>query len=118
MNPPLLSAPSVTARAANVDASRRRSERRVAHRVPCRVRAPHAEHGQALVVLGQTVNLSANGLAVQLGCPMPPGTSVEILLPHLDGEPTRLMGQVVHNRRVLTGTFEMGISVEPEFAAD
>jgi hypothetical protein len=57
------------------------------------------------------VNLSANGLAVQLSRPMDAGTPVEVLLPPLDGEPTRLLGTVAHSRRVLSGTFEVGILI-------
>jgi hypothetical protein len=70
--------------------------------------------GKSTAVLGQTVNLSANGLAVQVGQPMEAGAQVEVLLPHLDGEPTRLQGTVAHSRRVVTGTFELGIQIEPE----
>ncbi len=105
---------SVTAIAAKMDKSRRRVERRVAHRVPCRLRASGDLQGKTLSVVGQTVNLSANGLAVQVGQPMDAGTSVEILLPPLDGEPTRLLGKVAHSRRVLSGTFEIGIWIEPD----
>jgi hypothetical protein len=98
------------------DTFRRRAERRVAHRVPCQVRASDADagHGRIVSVVGQTVNLSANGLAVQLGRPVREGAHVEVLLPQLDGEPTRLVGRVAHSRRVLTGTFELGIRIEPE----
>jgi hypothetical protein len=78
------------------------------------VRAASAAASKALSVIGQTVNLSANGLAVQIGRPLLEGTWVEVLLPHLDGEPTRLRGKVVHSRRVLSGTFEVGIRIEPE----
>jgi hypothetical protein len=60
------------------------------------------------------VNLSVNGLAIQVGRPIATGASVEVLLPHLDGEPTRLLGRVAHSRRVLSGTFEIGIWIEPD----
>ncbi len=109
-----LSTRSAIVAAVKGDASRRRGERRVAHRVPCRVRAADAAHGKVVSVVGQTVNLSANGLAVQLGQPVDDGARVEVLLPQLDGEPTRLVGRVAHSRRVLTGTFELGIRIEPE----
>jgi hypothetical protein len=97
-----------------LDGAPRRAERRVAHRVPCRVRTSDSVHGGGTAVLGQTVNLSASGLAVQVGQPLEAGALVEILLPHLDGEPTRLRGRVAHSRRVLSGTFEIGIRIEPE----
>ncbi|MFQ5805470.1 MAG: PilZ domain-containing protein [Phycisphaerae bacterium] len=114
MDPRPIRRPSATAAAAKVNTSRRRAERRVAHRVPCRVRASDTAHGKAVSVVGQTVNRSANGMAVQVGQPMDEGARVEVLLPHLDGEPTRLMGTVAHSRRVVTGTFEVGIWIEPE----
>lgn len=116
MRAPLLNMPAATPAAPKADASRRRTERRVAHRVPCRVRVSDTARGKSAAELGQTVNLSANGLAVQLGRPMEAGAQVEVLLPHLDGEPTRLQGTVAHSRRVLTGTFELGIQIEPELA--
>lgn len=103
--------PVATAAAAKTSKSRSRVERRVAHRVPCRVRASAALQGKGLCAIGQTVNLSANGLAVQLSRPMDEGTAVEVLLPPLDGEPTRLVGTVAHSRRVLSGTFEVGILI-------
>ena len=106
-----------TSAEAQADRARRRTERRVAHRVPCRVRTPVSSPAKAESVVGQTVNLSANGLAVQLGRPIDAGASVEVFLPHLDGEPTRLLGRVAHTRRVLSGTFEIGIRIEPESVA-
>jgi len=114
MDPSTLIMPSATIPIPSVDAALRRAERRVAHRVPCRVRSFNSALGKPVSVVGQTVNLSANGLAVQIGRPIEEGTSVEVLLPHLDGEPTRLCGRVAHSRRVLSGTFEVGIWIEPE----
>jgi hypothetical protein len=114
MNTSVFKTPSAAAVAVKLDKSRRRAERRVSHRVPCRVRASDALQGKGVCVVGQTVNLSANGLAVQVGRSMAEGTSVEVLLPPLDGEPTRLLGRVAHSRRVLSGTFEIGIWIEPE----
>lgn len=114
MNPSLAGTGSATATVAGGSAPHRRAERRVAHRVPCRVRAMRTSNGKNVSVVGQTVNVSANGLAVQLARSVDDGTPVEILLPHLDGEPTRLRGRVVHSRRVLSGTFEVGIQMEPE----
>jgi hypothetical protein len=116
MKAPLLSVPAATPAAPKTNAFRRRTERRVAHRVPCRVRTLDVARDKSTAVLGQTVNLSANGLAVQVGRPMEAGAQVEVLLPHLDGEPTRLRGMVAHSRRVVTGTFELGIQIEPESA--
>jgi hypothetical protein len=86
------------------DAVRRR-ERRAVHRVPCRLRL--CEDGVTLS--GETVNISSTGLAVHVGCAIPHGTLVEAIVPQLEGEPLRVTGAVVHTRRVLTGTFEVGI---------
>ena len=86
------------------------------YRVPCWLRADCSD-GKAVSVVGETVNLSANGLALQLGQSVRCGTSVEVLLPQLDGEPTRMVGRVAHSRRVTTGTFELGIEVQPEAPA-
>ncbi len=94
--------------------ARRRTELRFAHRVPCRVRTREGHTKAALSVIGQTVNLSARGVAVQVGHPIRVGLPVEVLLPHLDGEPMRVTGRVVHSRRVVSGTFEIGISIESD----
>ena len=110
----LLSIRSISATMPDSEVARRRTERRVPHRVPCRLRASDDIPGKPVALLGQTVNLSASGLAVQVGCPVQCGARVEVLLPRVDGEPTRLAGTVAHSRRVLTGTFEVGIRIEPE----
>jgi hypothetical protein len=81
----------------------RRRERRVSHRVPCRVRLLDA------VVPGEIVNVSIRGLAVHVGAPAPAGAPVELWLPTTDGQAGCLIGYVVHTRRVLSGTFELGI---------
>ncbi len=94
--------------------ARRRGELRFAHRVPCRVRSRSETATAPISVTGQTVNLSANGVAVQIGQPLHVGQAVEVFLPHLDGEPMRVTGRVIHSRRVVSGTFEVGISIESE----
>ena len=116
MKGPTVTTPSATVAAASIDTYRRRAERRVAHRVPCRVRVLNTSTGRGISVVGQTINLSVSGLAVQLGRALVTGTHVEVLLPQLDGEPMRLHGRVIHCRRVLTGTFEVGIGIDPESA--
>ena len=114
MKSSIVNTPSVRAIAAKMEKIRRRAERRVSHRVPCRVRCSDTHIGKGLCAVGQTINLSANGIAVQLAEPMEEGTPVEILLPQLDGEPTRVCGKVAHTRRVHTGSFEVGIWIEPD----
>ena len=65
-------------------------------------------------VVGQTVNLSALGMAIQLAEPLPIGSEVQVLLPHLNGEPTQVQGTVIHSRQVNAGTHEVGIRVVDE----
>ena len=84
-------------------ARQRRRERRVSHRVPCRVRL------EDCIVPGEIVNVSVRGLAVHVGAAAPAGAAVELWLPAGDGQTGRLTGHVVHTRRVLSGTFELGI---------
>lgn len=83
---------------------------RVPHRVPCRLRTLELA-GAGLTALGETVNLSPEGLAVLVGRKVECGTRVEVLLPHLDGEPACLYGEVVRTRRVFSGAYEIGVSL-------
>lgn len=89
--------------------STRRNNRRVPLRTPCRVRVFGGGDHPGAAMYGNAVNLSDHGLAIQVGHAVEPGHRVEVLLPHLDGEPTCLYGDVVHTRRVVTGTYEIGI---------
>src|SRR4029450_11390045 len=59
---------------------RRTRELRAAMRVPCRLRSTDSQTGGVLLATGETVNLSNNGLAVQLGRDIPTGTNVEVLV--------------------------------------
>ena len=90
---------------------------RMPHRVRCRVRWHDPDSGQPRSLLGQTVNISASGLAVQLGDDVPTGARVEALVPHLNDEPMFVYGNVVHSRRVLADTFEIGIHFAGDFQA-
>ena len=95
------------------DNLRRRIQRRIPHRVPCEIWLRDSATGERRVLAGQTVNLSHTGLAVQVGESVACGTRVEALvLPALDA-PLRVAGAVRHVRRVLTGTFELGIETWP-----
>ena len=109
-SPPLI--PSTDSFLTKLEKMPRRVELRVSHRVPCRVRTFEIVPDHALTAVGQTVNLSQAGLAVQLGKPIDAGTSVEVSLPHLDGVPVTLHGRVAHSRRVMSGTYEIGIRLE------
>ncbi len=88
--------------------------RRVPHRVPCRLRVFNAAIEPVATYCGQTVNISAGGLAVQVGEAIPEGTIIEALVPHLEGEPLRIGGKVLHSRRVLGEMFEIGIGAVDE----
>ncbi len=83
----------------------RRSKRRVAYRVPCQLIVP-IDARQRITVAGETLNASADGIAVQVGLPLARGAAVEVVVP---SAPTRVCGQVVHSRRVATGTYLVGI---------
>lgn len=89
-------------------------EARAAHRVPCRIRAADLRTGQTLILSGETVNLSRSGLAVQLGRDVSAGAEVEAQFIMPDGRPALLLGRVVRSRRVLSGTFEIGIEMTPD----
>lgn len=91
------------------DTARRRATPRRPHRVPCQLWLLDTATGCRRVVAGQTVNISDTGFAVQVGEPVTRGTTVEALLLPALAEPLRLDGAVRHIRRVLTGTFELGI---------
>lgn len=92
-----------------------RGEPRIAHRMPCRVLLTDAETGSRVALAGETLNLSRRGLAVQVGRKVSPGATVEVLIEAPDGGPSCLVGAVIHSRRVLSGTYELGIGVTNEF---
>jgi hypothetical protein len=97
----------------------RKRERRMPHRVPCRVRIVEPATGLVRTVSGQTVNLSPGGAALLVGMDVPVGTWVETLVPHAHGDPLFLCGRVVHVRRTLASDFEIGIATQdqpPPFA--
>lgn len=96
------------------DRTRRAADRRTPHRVPCRVRVLAPANGPVVTMVGQTVNLSADGMAVQVNRSIPEGAAVETLVPGLSGETLYAYGKVVHARQVLTGMFEIGIRFEGE----
>jgi hypothetical protein len=107
--------PSDTASATTIGgAPRRRAVPRSPHRVPCRLTVLEAPGRERSAACGETVNVSSTGVAVQLGWPIPCGTEVEVLIPHLEDDLIHVLGTVVHSRRVMTGTFEIGIRRERE----
>ena len=102
----------VTGRPTSAEAGQSSRERRIPHRVPCRVTIYDAESGRSASLVGQTTNMSRSGLALQLGRHVPEGTSIEALVPHLNSNPTSFRGTVVHSQRVLADTYEIGIEFE------
>jgi len=88
-----------------------RVSRRTPYRVPCRVRLVDAATGQARSVVGETVNISSRGVALQVAVDAPIGTWVETLVDHPNGDPLLLCGTVVHSRRTLTSSYELGVTI-------
>jgi hypothetical protein len=93
---------------------KQRLQRRVPHRVPCRVRIVEPESGETRTVVGETLNLSPNGLALQISANLRPGTWVETLVPNANGDPLFICGTVVHSRRMLSANFEIGVSMSDD----
>lgn len=89
---------------------RRVDDRRTPHRVPCRVQLVDGAGNCVGALSGHTVNISSKGLSVQVPEPLAPGVRVEAYVPQPDGEALQLVGQVAHTRRVLAGSFEVGIA--------
>ena len=106
--------PNVAAVGSPSDMHRKRAGCRVPHRVPCCLRVSGNQNTADLSITGETVNMSAGGLSVQLGQSVPQGTPVEVLLPQTTNEPICAHGLVVHSRRVATGTFEIGIWINAD----
>jgi len=101
--------PTVTSISNASDQRQQRSQRRIPHRVPCRLSWYDQAAQRCLACVGQTIDISTGGLAVQLAREIPVGTSVEALLPNLAGEPAFLEGVVVRCQRVLAEMFQIGI---------
>lgn len=87
----------------------RRAAPRCPQRLPCRVRVYDAAKGGWVTRIGQAVNWSQEGLAVQVGMAIGVGSRIEAFVPRFEEEPLCLVGTVVHTRPVLAGTFEVGI---------
>jgi hypothetical protein len=92
----------------------RRVERRTPYRVPCRIRLVDPGSGSVRTVVGETVNLSSGGLAMNVGVETPVGTWVETLVPHPNGDPLFLCGKVVHVRQTMFSNFELGVAISGE----
>ncbi|MBN2445652.1 MAG: PilZ domain-containing protein [Phycisphaerae bacterium] len=88
---------------------RRRADRRFPHRLPCQVRVYDTAQREWVTRSAQMVNISATGLAVQVGMVVPIGSRVETVIPRPETEAWRVSGTVTRTQRVLAGTFEIGI---------
>jgi hypothetical protein len=91
---------------------RSRTAHRFAHRAICRLSYECKREGGCIVHVGETVNLSPNGLALHIPDGLDVGTPVNLDLARVDGPWLSATGRVVHCRRVLSGTFEVGIELE------
>jgi hypothetical protein len=89
----------------------RRSRGRRPYRVPCRVLFADPVTGRRTALIGQTVNLSAGGMAIRIPREVPPGTWVEAFLTHAFGAPTLHEGRVVECRRILAVGYEIGVEI-------
>ncbi|MCH7871463.1 MAG: PilZ domain-containing protein [Planctomycetes bacterium] len=114
MNPSFAGFPTAIATPASLlSAKQQGRERRWSHRAPCLLRLLDPGGETAFEVRGETVNMSANGLAVQVSEPVPEGWFVETVIAHKSAqEAIVLRGKVVHSRRVLAGSFEVGVRTE------
>ncbi len=104
-NPPSRSRRTAQRAAANLS----RVEPRAPYRIPCRVRLVDSTTGEVRTVIGETVNLSRRGMALQIATDVPIGTWVETLVAQPHGDPLFLCGTVVHTRRTLAANYEIGV---------
>lgn len=103
--PPAAARPAASAR-------RVRAARRTPFRAPCRVRLIDPATGEVRTVIGETLNISSCGMALQLGASVPLGTWVETMVSQVGGEPLFLCGTVVNARQTMTATFEIGVETD------
>ncbi len=85
-------------------------ERRWSHRAPCVLRLLDVDGAPQLEVRGETVNMSAEGLAVQVPEPVPAGLYVETVIARkCDKDAMVVRGKVTHSRRIFAGGYEIGV---------
>ena len=93
------------------ESSPARRQPRLARRVPCRLWLWEAEERSSKALVGQTVHVWQGGLAVQLSQGLDPRSLVELQVPDGGGEIVTLHGSVAYSRRVVSGTYEVGVSL-------
>ena len=85
-------------------------ERRWSHRAPCVLRLLDVDGGSNLEFRGETVNMSAEGLAIQLPEPVPAGLYVETVIARkCDKDAIVVRGKVIRSRRIFGGGWEIGV---------
>lgn len=86
--------------------------RRVPYRVPCRVRLVDPTTGESRRVMGETLNISSGGVSLQIAVDAAIGTWVETMVLHPNGDPMFLCGSVIHCRRTLAASYEVGVQTD------
>lgn len=86
-----------------------RRQPRLARRVPCRLEFRDDDSQPATALVGQTVHTWDGGLAIQISRNLELNRKVELQLPEHDGGIAILQGAVTYSRRVLSGTYEVGV---------
>lgn len=114
MNPSAAGFPTAIAVPVSVlSAKQRARDPRWSHRAPCLLRLLDSGGETTIEIRGETVNMSASGFAVQIAGPVPAGLSVETVIAHKSAEEAIVLrGKVVHSRRMLAGSFEIGVRTE------
>lgn len=101
--------PAAHRQSSSFTSSRRPS--RLARRVPCRVRLPDEGARSGMLLLGHTVHVWRGGVAVQLARGIEPQTPVELQIVDGAGEIDTFPATVAYARRVMSGTYEIGLSL-------
>ncbi len=114
MNPTSVGLPTAFSGPVSVlSAKQQVRDRRWSHRAPCLLRLLDLGGEAMLEIRGETVNMSANGLAVQVSGPVPAGLSVETVIARKSAEEAIVLrGKVVHSRRMSAGSFEIGVRTD------
>lgn len=107
----LVEPPISVTRVRSTDRARLRGERRAPLRLPCTLLVNDEITGGQRRLNGHTVNFSVGGLAVMIGNAITEGVAVEVLFQGADGEARCMDGLVIHCRRVMTGSYEIGVAV-------
>lgn len=93
------------------DSAPARRQPRAARRVPCRLWLRDADRRCSAALIGQTVHVWEGGVAIQLSQGLDARRLVELQVPDSVGEIVTLHGSVAYSRRVVSGTYEVGVSL-------